>query len=157
MMRIMKWHYAVPAIVLAALIALAYSWFHSANRTSVPFRDLSESLQCIPPEMFANQEFVIRTEQEYDQLLEAGKRYCKGVAFPAIDFSQDILLGKYTMLGGCDVRFEKELIKDDRRKVLVNAITAHRSSSACQVLIASLNWVAVTNAPVGYRVEFQVK
>ena len=74
---------------------------------------------------------------------------------PQIDFSEYSLLGFWTTGGGCNIRFIREVSRDDTNNKYLYEIRVNECGS-CEMLRYDANFVLVPRLPDGYTVDFIV-
>jgi hypothetical protein len=107
-----------------------------------------------------SQEFVINTEEEYQSLIHNSPDLhpnpgldCVGYAFPKIDFSSKTLLGKGTSSGGCTVKFERKVLRDNVKREYIYQINIKHSGS-CDMAWHSNNFILVPKISSNYTIKF---
>lgn len=119
---------------------------------------LDSSFRCIYGEELSKQQWLIRSDGDFAELIAAVPRErCKGVTFPKIDFNTHTLIGQYARLGGCAVTFERQVFIQKDKQRLTYEVRPRRESAMCQQLVSSMNWVMVPRIPDAYSVDFIVK
>ncbi len=106
-------------------------------------------------------EFVIREEDAFKAYVDSIRIYpvnqnCDTASLPEIDFTEYTLLGKYTSGGGCDVKYERKVYKDEINKRIIYEIDV-KYIGLCDMLITSKNWVLIPKMPENYTFEFRVR
>lgn len=106
-------------------------------------------------------EHVINTEKEYQSLIDNSPDLhpnpflpCIDYKFPTIDFSRKTLLGKGTTSGGCKVKTERKVLRDDVNKEYVYQIKIKQYGS-CEMAWHSNNWILVPKIPSDYTIKFK--
>jgi len=80
---------------------------------------------------------------------------CSNTIITPIDFSKYILIGKYTIGGGCSVTYKRQIIDDEENKKITYQITTTYSGT-CYKSFFSFNWALIPKIPDEYTLEFQV-
>ena len=103
-------------------------------------------------------EFIINSQEEYQSLLQFRPPvdFCQDFKLPSIDFSQFILLGKYTEGGGCSIDFVRKIYRDDVNKEVIYSIKVIEEGF-CKKMGMSMNWALVPKIPSNYKVRFEVQ
>jgi len=129
----------------------------SQSRTLVDTVSMNEQLQCIQSIVLQGQQFAISSDVEYQQLEQYKNRSktCMDWSLPVIDFSRQVLLGKYTAGGGCEVDFGQRLYKDDMDKTYMYIIDV-KEEGTCQKLVTNMNWILAPKPPEDYELKFIV-
>lgn len=106
-------------------------------------------------------EFVFNEENTFKAYVDSIRIYpvnlnCDTASVPEIDFADYSLLGKYTSGGGCDVKYERKVFKDEINKRIIYEIDV-KYIGTCEMLITSRNWVLIPKMPENYSFEFKVR
>ncbi|MBU7011433.1 MAG: hypothetical protein HXS46_12155 [Theionarchaea archaeon] len=138
--------------VIIFMVILATGCIQQKNE--IEFSDLNEDLSCIfCPDI---EEIIITSQEEYENLLEckSDSPACRGFVLPYIDFSENVLLGKYVYGSGCSITFERHVYRDDAAKKIIYSITVIEEG-LCEMMGMSMNWITIPTIP-GYTIVFEV-
>lgn len=152
------------------LILISLGMFSCSKSPSCKGRDENKGIiekyyhihdfpMCVEAYVSEQGTMVIRSEEELSaitdsnciNLPEAGY----STAPPEIDFSQHSLLGFWVTGGGCDVRFIREVNRDDDVKKYVYKIKVIECG-LCDMLRYDANFVLLPAIPGEYKIEFSL-
>ena len=112
--------------------------------------------------MGGNREFVVRTQAEYQRLIDTSPDLhpnpflpCIEYEFPVIDFSQKTLLGKSFTGGGCSSEVKKKVLRNDKGREVIYSINVSFKGT-CEMGISHNNFILVPKIPEGYIVKFEI-
>ncbi|MCH8555123.1 MAG: hypothetical protein LAT76_08195 [Schleiferiaceae bacterium] len=111
----------------------------------------SLSITCFPDP--SNGEYVVQSNAQLDALFEKSNTAGIPCNLQEIDFETHTLLGFYTVVKGCDARFNREVEKVETLRRYIFRVTVD-VCSPCEDAIFSYNWVLVPKLPPGYTVDF---
>lgn len=115
-----------------------------------------EPLVCIFAHAGMGAELTIDSEEDYQKLLQykVSMPFCKNFSLPEIDFSQRILLGKFTTGTGCKVSFVRQVFIDELNAKFTYVV-GKVQEGACEKFVQSMNWISIPKPPQGYTIEFK--
>jgi hypothetical protein len=113
-------------------------------------------LNCGPTHVALVHEAVVRSQEEYEDLLATLSGGAPGdCKAPTIDFSAWTLLGNVACASGCSRDYAKEVERDDdARSVTFRVIVTEHG--ACEPYPCVNQWVLVPAVPESYEVRFEV-
>ncbi len=144
---------SILGVILAVI--LVFYLISQFRMEEMQFTDMTEELSCVVDE---HNEYVINSEEEYAELLnhKISAPQCTNFQLPPIDFSQHTLLGKYAFGGGCSVKFERKVYRDEANKRIIFFIKVNERGS-CEMIVGRMNWVLIRKIPSDYRGIFKVE
>jgi len=143
--------------ILAVILFLGGSGNIGANYALVPYEEID--LSCLDS-IF--EETVIRTEAEYQSLIDMSRDFhtipsfpCTDYEFPQIDFNEKTLLAHIVRGSGCSLNVERSVLRSEIDKEVIYDIKADFVGS-CDKLISEHNFILVPKIPADYKVSFRV-
>ena len=103
---------------------------------------------------FDEKEYLIDSDALLDSLFNIENLQSYQCEKPDIDFTKYTLLGQYAS-GGCEVKYIREVEKDENNKQYVYTIKV-RDCGTCKRMRVNWNWVLVPKLPNGWTVKFEV-
>lgn len=145
-------HHRVVVAVLTSFIVWIFSgcgttpFCNAVDKQEGIIIDLVNFDRFCDPKINAT-EFIVNSDSSYFSVFDS---LCTK---PAIDFSQETMLGFYLSGGGCDIGFERSVSRDDNNQCYVYRVKV-RECGKCKMMGMSYNWVRVPKLPVGWTVKF---
>ena len=99
---------------------------------------------------------VIASDSAFNKFKNEHFKNCNAGTVPAIDFSQQALLGYMVKVPACNAAFHRKVVIDNTAKVFRYTISIEKCTG-CNTLISSPNFVLVPAIPPGYSVVFETK
>ena len=140
-------------ILIASLLIIGIQSCNKIHKDTGVITEEPRIRGCLP--VLESVEWIIRTQAEYEALASGSGTLCVDDSFPAIDFDNYTLLGRYAS-GDCKAKFFRQVLRDDQAKTMTfNILVKDRGS--CKKLVYSWNWVLVPKFPADYTVLFNVE
>jgi len=163
-------------LIIILIITLIFTIFNidkillfSKNLTTVNYKEIDfwdvedkRDRSCgywttLDPYHKLQEEIIIYTKEDYKKFQDSIKEFydCNWtIPAPEIDFSREILLGKYVKGGGCETIFNKKVYRSDESKKVIYSINVKRKG-LCAKLAQSNNFITIDKIPLDYEIEFK--
>jgi len=110
--------------------------------------------QCMIPPFELYDELVFKNEksfQKFHEELQEQRIRCDGDTLPYIDFSENMLLSKWSSGGGCNTNYKYHVTLDTINKELVYTVYV-KYEGTCEILAKNNNFVLVPMVTDDYRI-----
>lgn len=103
-------------------------------------------------------EFIIDDKDSYLDLFTRPHptEYCQNFQIPEIDFENRTLLGYYSTIQGCSLKYRRTLMADPDEKEYIYTIY-YRNEGDCEKTISYMHWMSIPQLPSDYSVRFELK
>ncbi|MFM2331137.1 MAG: hypothetical protein RLZZ26_644 [Candidatus Parcubacteria bacterium] len=156
------WYSLVGACFVVILAPTLLQWYWHRNDQPFSILPINERscfiFTLLAPQgavPVADQELVINTETEYEQLLHHRTSTCKD-PLPPVDFSKYTVLGKLVTDASCmRNEFSRTYSRDDAQKTATYAVRSVERFCMTAMPSDSMNLIAVPKIPPDYRINFK--
>lgn len=99
---------------------------------------------------------IIKTPVEFSKYKADSLKFCDSTSVPSVDFNTSSLLGINAKGDGCNVGFERNLVKDTAAKKYIYTVNVMQCGD-CGSRFLDPNWILTEKIATGYTVEFKIK